>query len=266
MEDNPAIHLYRGWQSLYELYARELYRTSLEELEALDDINGFASPSRRLGCMLQHIYRDFAIAPIGKDADEDPIFSLFRLGGWEKENLFILNKRGQFRLGPSFRNYQPRGAYDGVQRFTFMGTDRDYHARNRYDKRIWWVDTNNTKYHYLNTRDWKRHTLYWFEQDVPIETWFNLRLQGTSWVAEVARGQSEYPWLCTKVSDAYKRAENYYTKWRRTHYRRQGLPDPDRSLDRSEIETVNYIAQHINTYEPAKARIPTREEARLLGS
>lgn len=264
MEDNPAIRLYQAWRSFYEFQYNTRFYSSLDQANSLDEVDR----SSRIGWYgLQFIYRDFAFAPLCMDANDDPVFAMGRVeSGRMQHTLFVIDAQGHFRLGAGFGMYQPKGAYDGLHRFTFIGSDRDYHARSRYDKRIFWVNDPDNPVTYLNSRDWRRHTLYWFEQDVPIAAWFSLKRQGTAWVAEVAPDQGDADWLSDKLTAAYRLATDYYAKWRRTYFRRQGLPDPERRLSPSEIETVNYIAQHVNTYDPPKAYIPSRSEARLLGS
>lgn len=256
MPENPARKLYEAWDAMHSVTivghrARHL-RNNLPQHADLN-MRPYTS-SGWYGALLMVNHRT-GIQAVATDRNGKFIYTLgYLYGGKVGEALFQIDAQGNFRLGSAFQGYQTRGAYERVEQHTFLGVCRAYRATFR--DRIWWFKGFDSDRMWCNPRDWRSHHYYWRENSVSPSTWLVLKHLGHTWQVDIAPGDPEYADQRQRLVRQYQEAEAYYAKWRRKYFRENGIPDPQQPLDASEVETVDYIAQHLRVYEPPKARLP----------
>lgn len=257
MPENPALTLYHAWDNLFRLgLSRRQARHLDEQLptythEAMDK-----RPYQfdRWGASAHIINHRTGFQPVAKHAATGKyIYTMGYLDGRKVTSpLFQIDPKGHFRLGSTFTGYCTRGAFERIQEHTFLGANRG----RRYNDWLWWFRGFDSDQMWCNEREWRRHTYYWEHRSVPITTWFLLMQVGGQWRVDIAGGNEDYVNSRDRLRRQYQEAEHYYAKWRRKHFRQKGVTDVERPLDASEIETVDYIAQHLRVYDPPKARMP----------
>lgn len=260
MPENPAHTLYRAWDGLFQTTLSRQQRKRLKEMlpthsHAELTKRPYMFDRWRWSTHAHIINHRTGIEPVAQDVKGNYIYTMGYLqGGTVVNPLFQIDASGNFRLGSAFSYYATRGAYDRVQHHTFLGWDRTY---GRPSRRIWWYRGFESDTSWCNERDWRTHTYHWSESALPTSTWLQLCRISNSWRVMVAAAQDDYAALDERLMHQYRKAEEYYAKWRRRYHKEQGLPDPDKLLDGSDIETVDYITQHLRVYDPPKAQMPT---------
>lgn len=258
MPENPAITLYRTWDNLFRLtLSQRQTRLLANKLPTHTHVGMNERPYtyNAWGAPAHIINHRTGIQPVAQDADGAYIYSMGYLSSRKvSEPLFQIDARGNFRLGSAFMGYCTRGAYERVQEHTFLGTNRTYGSNS---ERIWWFRGFGGDQVWCNPREWRRHTYYWCQRSVPPKTWLLLMQVGGAWRIDLCGANENYADVRPRLLREYKAAEDYYAKWRRKYFRENGIPDPQQPLDASEVETIDYIAQHLRVYEPPKARLPT---------
>lgn len=259
--ENPATTLYRAWDGIFKVTApSHLHNYLAEQVMKVDPAQPHwldtipATNRTYYGCE-QLVDLRTSVFPTAITPDGQYVYGLaWERTGHGRELLFQLTPTGEFRLGSSaFGCYVTRGVFDRVEKHTFLGWNRLYRRVGRerafyfagLGARIW-----------LDPRDWREHRYYWREGMISKDAWLRLRPMGATWQVEVAPGFENSDFQQRRLVSEYEDAEAYYAKWRRKHFRDHNIPDPERRLDASDIETVDYLTQHLRVYDPPKARMP----------
>lgn len=258
MPINPAKQLHQAWDNLFKLTLGPRQVRHLSEhlpVHTHVDIDERPYLFERWGSYPQMIDHRTGFQAVAQDANGAYIYTMgFLYNGRVAEPLFQLDAAGNFRLGSSFNSYCTRGTFDRVQNHTFLGTNR---TSGNNAERIWWFRGFDSDQMWCNHREWRSHTYYWGHKSVGVTTWLQLVPVGGSWRVDVSGGAGNYVHARSRLMQEYRNAEDYYAKWRRKYYREHNLPDPERKLNASDIQTVDYIAQHLRVYDPPKARMPS---------
>lgn len=264
MTDNPAITLHNAWDGMMQLNIQPHQREYLgEQLPAVDTSDrGYLdqvpySSDRSLYGLQQMVNWNTAYKPTGMLPDGRLFYTLGFTRGGSFEPLFQIAPDGEFRLGTTFYRWTTRGSYERVEQHTFLGAQRAYD--HTYKDWVWWVQGYNDRIRWFQTRDWRRHAYYCRTRTFESGTWLKLVQVGGTWRIDIApnQDQARYDSAKARLKSNHESVEAYYAKWRRRYHREHNLPDPEKALDASDIETVDYIAQHLNVYEPPKARMPS---------
>lgn len=261
MTQNPAIALYNAWNGLFQLrmhsrhrnyYNQTLPSVNTDDPEWLDQVPDSTRNSYGLNQMLDW---NTIIKPTATLPDGRPFYALGYQHQGRFDSLFQLAPNGAFRLGKVFDGWPTRGAYERVDTHTFLSANRAYD--HNHQGWIWWVQGYDEPHqHWCQTRDWRTHTYYWRHRTMLPASWFTLRRSGGVWRATIAPQQTKVETLKCQLHSQYKAVEDHYAKWRRRYHRKHGLPDPEKALDSSDIETVDHLTQHLRVYDPPKAQMP----------
>lgn len=246
----PAQELYAAWNTLYRISGSRFSQPPYDA-DTFPYYDGLYNRNYRY--RYHHLDRTYGIEPHGVDENGEFIFAFGRIAsGFVNNVVFYIDAKGNFQLGTNLR-YDPRAysVFDRIAKFTFLGTAGP--ARER----IWFYTGLHSTRTWLNRRDWREHILY-FSGARFYGQWMRLTPVGTTWQAEVTPGQDADSPRQEALLDEYRDAEAYYAKWRKKYYKQSGIPDPQKPLNRTDIETRDYLEQHLRVYEPAKARLLTR--------
>lgn len=261
MTQNPAIRTHEAWDTIYRFMGHRKRVERMENTPWLDRklvtveephllnlttprVSAFVSP-------IQHLNSTHGIQAVAWLDGQ----LIYRMGKVDStgitEHLFTLAPDGSFRFGDEF-TYDMTwrwGPFDHVTSLTkFIG-----HTYNVKSGKVWYIDDGDNVH--VHVRNWRNPTLYWSEDAIRATTWFYLTQNSVgSWEAQVEPEQEGAHHRERALAREYRLARERYERYRRRYYRENNLPDPDKRLNASDIETIDHISQHINLYEPGKAR------------
>lgn len=256
---NPALRLYQAWDSLWRLRYGHLihpdrHRSPWSHPEvALPDERPWRPETRHNYQLLNWSH---GIQPTCLDENWQPVYAFGKVKhGNIIEDLFHLDADGNFAIGSAFRysdHILTWGPFDKLVAHTFLGGGKAY--RRGY---VYWVNPLAGSYprRWINPRDWEKHLLYVQHSPRLSMNWMHLKQEGPQWVMAASPEFETYEEASDLLKVGYESCRDYYAKWRRKYFRDNGIPDPDEPLGMTDIETVDYIEQHLNVYDPPKARL-----------
>lgn len=254
--DNPALRLYNAWDGIWQIAHGHKNLKNYAWMRVPFRAKDERPPRPENRHLFQLLNWKHGIQPTCLDEQDRPVYAFGQIeGGKIIDDLFHLDADGNFCLGSSF-GYSGRsltwGPFDKLTHHTFIGAGKA-HLRGY----VYWVNPldGSTPTRWVNPRKWEDQLMY-VQHDSRLElSWMRLQRVGDRWLMAAASNFPYFHRTQNILDEAYHSCEEYYAKWRRKYYRIQGLPDPETILDDSEVETVDYIEQHLNVYDPPKARL-----------